>query len=434
VLQPARVITGRVTYADSGKPTPHASLSVLGIPVSVLFSGVLPRPDDVQTDDDGRFRINAPPTDNVTLYAQALAGQPYLGASRRIDWPKGAVEQSVALSLPRGAVVSGKVTEEGSGKPVAGAVVRFAPSERRGLPGVWDAPYLSTSDGSFQLAALPGPGYVVVQASSDDYVLREVGITGGAFFSKPGSRRFYAHGYAYLDKRAGGATPDVKIVLQPGATVKFQVLWPHNRPVDDAVVISRPIVESQASGGWRAPGQRSLGRVRDGRFELHGLDSLTDVPVHFLDYHHEMAATVHVSGKSAAGGPVTVRLDRCSTGKVRLVDPAGKPVADYRRPSVVLLLTPGPMFDGRIEKVGTLFATEYSLPGVDPAHYPMHPASDAEGRLLLPALIPGATYRIFDLTTGAPGDARGPTVRKEFTVNPGETLDLGDILIEKPQA
>jgi hypothetical protein len=31
-------------------------------------------------------------------------------------------------------------------------------------------------------------------------------------------------------------------------------------------------------------------------------------------------------------------------------------------------------------------------------------------------------------------DRSGPgKVRKEFTVKPGETLDLGDILIEKPQ-
>jgi hypothetical protein len=28
---------------------------------------------------------------------------------------------------------------------------------------------------------------------------------------------------------------------------------------------------------------------------------------------------------------------------------------------------------------------------------------------------------------------KGPQVRKEFTVKPGEILDLGDILIERPQ-
>jgi hypothetical protein len=44
-------------------------------------------------------------------------------------------------------------------------------------------------------------------------------------------------------------------------------------------------------------------------------------------------------------------------------------------------------------------------------------------------LIPGATYRIYD---GTMGDAEGPQLRKEFTVKPGETLDLGDIEIARP--
>ena len=52
--------------------------------------------------------------------------------------------------------------------------------------------------------------------------------------------------------------------------------------------------------------------------------------------------------------------------------------------------------------------------------------TDTDGRITLPVLIPGATYRFVELTTV-------PQVRKEFTVKPGETLDLGDIRIEKPQ-
>ena len=55
------------------------------------------------------------------------------------------------------------------------------------------------------------------------------------------------------------------------------------------------------------------------------------------------------------------------------------------------------------------------------------PVSDAEGRIAFPALIPGATYRVIDRPRGGP-----PTFRKDFTVKPGETVDLGDILIEKP--
>ncbi len=57
--------------------------------------------------------------------------------------------------------------------------------------------------------------------------------------------------------------------------------------------------------------------------------------------------------------------------------------------------------------------------------------SDADGRIALPALIPGATYRTIDRTSGR--SALDPQVRKEFIIKPGETLDPGDILIQKPQ-
>ena len=53
---------------------------------------------------------------------------PTSSPARRIEWPKGALEQSLDLVLPRGVVIHGKVTEEGSGKPVAGAMVNFCHS------------------------------------------------------------------------------------------------------------------------------------------------------------------------------------------------------------------------------------------------------------------------------------------------------------------
>jgi hypothetical protein len=51
------------------------------------------------------------------------------------------------------------------------------------------------------------------------------------------------------------------------------------------------------------------------------------------------------------------------------------------------------------------------------------------GNLILPVLIPGVTYRIYD---GTAGNEAGPRLRREFSVKAGEGLHLGDILIEKP--
>ncbi len=85
------------------------------------------------------------------------------------------------------------------------------------------------------------------------------------------------------------------------------------------------------------------GTVKSGRFEVHGLDPEAEVPVYFLDPKHQAGRDGHFSGKSAAGGPVTVRLQPCGTAKARLVDASGKPIAGYRSSSLItMVVTPGP--------------------------------------------------------------------------------------------
>ena len=59
-------------------------------------------------------------------------------------------------------------------------------------------------------------------------------------------------------------------------------------------------------------------------------------------------------------------------------------------------------------------------------HYGNLPRTNAEGRITLTSLIPGALYRISDRDPN-----EGAQLRREFTVKPGETIDLGDILIAK---
>jgi len=98
----------------------------------------------------------------------------------------------------------------------------------------------------------------------------------------------------------------------------------------------------------------------------------------------------------------------------------------------LMVVTPGPdVFSRKQESEGRLFAHQGTLADIDPTNYGSGPVSDIQGRIALPALIPGATYRIIDRSTSR--DPIGPQVRKEFTVKPGETLNLGDVLIEKPQ-
>ena len=153
----------------------------------------------------------------------------------------------------------------------------------------------------------------------------------------------------------------------------------------------------------------------------------------FFEPKRKLGATVHFSGKRAGGEPIVVKLEPCATATARLVGPDGKPLAGFQNPALIsMVVTPGEFSGVKARKDGTTLADEDTLTGIDPINYANAPAADAQGRIVFPALIPGATYRIIDQTTARTPD--GPQLRKEFTVKPGETLDLGDILIEKPGA
>ena len=339
-LEPAKVITGRVIYADTGKPAPNA---LLGVESSREDDTGRSLASDFETDAEGQFRINPPSGDRYNVSAWPPAGQHYLTIRQRLDWPKGAVEQSLNLTLPRGVLIHGKVTDEGSGQPVAAATVRFmAHVERQGNTALNNGSTVldTAADGSFQFGALPSPGYLSIMAPSDDYVLQTIGsrmIEDG----QPGGRRYYSHANMLLDLKPGIGSKDIHVTVRRGVAVKGHVVGPDGQPVRDTRVISR-IIMQPTPGAWKNWHGDYHDSVHGGRFEIHGLDPDAEVPVHFLDPKRKLGATVIFSGKSATHGPVTVRLEPCGSARTRLVNPNGKPfVGRLPRRTIMMVVTPG---------------------------------------------------------------------------------------------
>ena len=135
----------------------------------------------------------------------------------------------------------------------------------------------------------------------------------------------------------------------------------------------------------------------------------------------------------ADAGPVTVRLQPCGKARARLVDRAGQPVAHYQV-NFSIVGTPGPpRFSRAPEDVAALGADEEFMANVDRLHYWNLRQTDEAGRIEFPALIPGALYRLAD-TSRIGTEQVGVQVRCDFTVEPGATVDLGDLLIDSPRA
>ena len=416
-----------MTYADTGQPVPHAPLQVRA------SRGCAFLVDYSETDAEGKARINSYSADRAYgVYAYPPQGQPYLVANGSVLWPKGVLEQTINIALPRGVPIHGRVTEDGSGKPIAGALVDFEVRQRPN--GANRTMHVYTQfDGSFHLGAEPEPGHLFVRSPDDDYVLQPID-SGIVLRGRPGGSRFYSHAHAALDLKPGMGSQEVNPVLRRSATVEGRVVGPDGQPVRNAWIFSRLILDPSRAAARSWTGSYH-GKLRNGRFEIHGLAADAEVPVYFLEPERKLGAVINLSAKSALGTPITVRLEPCGSARGSFVDsdgnPITKPVPELR---ITMVVTPGPArnnFPNPNDNPILPSADEYELTTIDPINYEKKLVPDAGGRITLSVLIPGATYRFLDSTMFVRGQT-GLEIRKEFTVKPGQKLLLGDIQIAKP--
>jgi hypothetical protein len=419
-LAPAQLFEGVVTYEDTGRPAPHARLTIWasqeGSGSMVSVAG--------KADDEGRYRISPRPGIRFGVTAYPPDGTAYLvrttPLSKRIPWEAGDRVKRVDTTLPRGVLVRGKVVEAGTNAPVAGASVQYVPESANNpndtddiLTG-WQAIEVSDEQGRFEIAVLPGPGRLLVHGPQGKYVLEEIGDR-QLRADKPGGWRNYVHAVEKIDPEKGADPIDVTLRLQPGLSASGRIVDPQGKPVDEAIVISR-LTYSPLSLHWRGQLPPTLG----GRFELTGLEGGKEYPVYFLDAKRRLGRSVMIR----ADVEQTVVLEPCGTATARFVDPEGKPHADFW-PGLRMIVTPGAdRYDRAAAERGELSADEDFVSNIDRTNYRQGLETDGQGKVTFPALIPGAIYRLTTLEKGK------LSVLKQFTITPGEQLKLGDITIE----
>jgi RNA polymerase sigma factor (sigma-70 family) len=422
-LPPGRVVEGRVTYADTGKP-------VDGAPVMIITAGG----GDVRgrTDKDGRYKLNVRPAgtqfpesgNELGVHVYPPAGEPYWMAMQGVQWVKGATHNETNVALPRGVLLRGKITEAGSNKTVAGAYIEYN--------GQWMHKGVSGADGSYAFAVpADATGPLTVNGPTADYVTQVVG-SAQLLANQKGGDRIYYHAVIPLDLKPGDKEKELPIVLRRGVTLKARVVGADGKPAKDTILLVSE---------YKPPREKFLHPilVRDGKLELPGCDP--DRTYHLVLVEHpwltpvfgvealntygqlwlgallgpqvKFGAVVDVSAKKAAAEPVEVRLAPCGSAKVRFVDGDGKPLARHK-PWLQLVVTDGPTANQAI-KDGKFGAEVMTIIGqYDDA---AEPHADADGVLTLEGLIPGATYRI--KKTMSEGE-----VVKEFKAEAGKTLEM----------
>jgi uncharacterized GH25 family protein len=423
-LPPARVLEGTVTFADTGKPVPNARLRVSSQPARYELNPH--RELEARTDAGGRFRVTPHSGGFFTVVAHPPEGSPYLLVNREVNWPKAdAIRQEVHLKLVRGVVVRGVVTEQGSGKPVAGATVQYQPRydspffkrELQPLMSSWRPMAQTGPDGKFETAVIPGPGHLFINGPTADYLHAEI-LTSKVY--GPGvrpNRRHYPDGLVALDLAPDARTHDVKVTLRRGVTLRGRALRPDGKPVAEGALFCHTYLPR----GYTLNPVSAL-PVRKGRFELPGFEPEKSVPVFFYDAGSKSGAVVELS---AAKGEATVRLEPCGDVRVRFVDEKGKPLAGMRV-FVEVPVTPGPSFFDRKAQEDYQAMGDAAWMSIVDSKRGNDQQTDAQGRVTFGALIPGARHRIVIQSTEGLGMFSLP---QEFTTQAGKTLDLKEITV-----
>jgi beta-lactamase regulating signal transducer with metallopeptidase domain len=478
-LDPARVVEGTVTAAEDGKPVPHARLlfgresdsflaliaerrgedgrgrRAMGTGIRYSFL-VYPTSDDdvppleVRADAQGRFRVQLFLSDGYTVRVTPPAGRPFLGVTRGFAWQRGTARRSLDLSLPPGVPVRGKVTETPSGKAVAGARVDFW-SKGLKLPpeAIYPAPVQTDDAGNFEAVLPPGDWHALVNGASLVYLptrlardkLTDGPLPVGTPSPKPGETIFVRpDAWLAFTLKAGDGPRELKAQLRR-VTLKGRVLAPDGKPAAKAYLIPPQLTTRDYLADFEQVRRLALDltgmlplfvrepitpvELRDGQFELPVRDLGAVYRLVFLDPANKFGALAEFTGQQAQDGPVTVRLAPCGSAAVRLLDAKGKPLANFR-PNLWMRLPDGPHpgpkpIEGLLKD--EMRTNDLWIGRADPFHYGDGPRTDAEGRVTLPALVPGLTYQIFQTD--------GPAT--DFKAEAGKVVTLPDVTVQHPE-
>jgi RNA polymerase sigma factor (sigma-70 family) len=424
ILAPKRVLEGMVTSAEDGKPVPNAELYINTRPSEVELNPGYHV--ESRADESGRFRVTLPAGKFVEVTTHAPTGSPLLGLRKSLNWPdSGALKQEMNLALPQGVVVRGIVKENPSGKPVPGTKVEFHPNRddnsyyRRD---VVRKTVVCDSDGRFGMTVPLGRGHLLIDGPTLDYLHNEITTQSLDGLGIYPNRRNYYDAILPLQLKPQTTRHEISATLRRGVTLTGSVVGPDGQPVREAIMLCRSYLE--AAPDWNGTHTK---RVTNGRFSLPGCDPERISEVFFVDEKNRWGGVVKLSGKDV-GKPIAVRLDRCGSASLRLIDEKGNAIPKVDT-WAYFVITPGADFYSRdLDSIDP--TTGQSPIPVETACAPYKTCrgnTDSEGRITFHCLMPGATYWLGGQSAITGGAVRFPG---DFRVEPGQGLDLGDIQVK----
>ncbi len=405
-LSPPQIITGKITAEDTGEPIANARVSIWASQQKQFGSMVSV---EGETDENGTYRILPYPGIRFGISAFPPKGSPYLSCEAEvIKWEDGDQSRNVDVALQRGVLIRGRILEEGTDKPVAKAGVIYQPLKYKTVPKNvitgWQNRRKTDDDGEFSFAVPRGAGILQVKHWENTYA-NQSRIHSG--------RRQYAHAFYKVEPTDDSDTLKTEIRLRPGSSIHGQVVDESGAPVKKFQVITNLRIWDP-TGNWRGDDNKEV----NGKFQLKNLEAGKEYTMSVLDAKRLLGATVQVKAQDE---PVKIVLKPCGKAIARFVL-KGEDKERKVHPTLFFVMTPGcGKHDMEAMRSGETAADSDFVTNIDRLNYGFNdgPKMDEDGSFTFPALIPGATYRLFTKFDGS-------WSHKDFTVKSGQTLDLGE--------
>jgi protocatechuate 3,4-dioxygenase beta subunit len=396
----SRPIRGVVRDQETGKP-------VAGVSVFRDFWGIT-RWGKAVTDKEGHYELlgmaKAPA---YALKVEPAKGQPYFSCNMRLEDTPGLDALTADVELVQGKVmVTGKVTDKATGKPLAEVHVDYLPLyPNDAVAKMANSSGPSTSattgtDGSYTLAVMAGPGAIGVRSNAVDIYMQAY-VTSDeikGFFKAPVQRLEVAVGGIFASVFPTGSYNTV-VLLEPGSE--------ENKLVKD--VSLKPALErkgrvvgpdGEAITGVKVWGLSSQWynsqTLKGADFAIRGLNPTTDRRLTFQHGEKNLAAAITAKGAEATA-ELTVRLQPCGSFCGRILDQDGQPVAGLH-----IEFWPN------------------DLPGERPQCI-----TDKDGRFRADGALPKQTHTVMHIKKQGPAYGIVDRVAAE----PGKVKDLGDITL-----
>jgi RNA polymerase sigma factor (sigma-70 family) len=407
-LEPTKPIEGVVRDKDSGQPIAGLMLhaGVFDARSVVPAQGI-----EATTDNQGRYRLTGlPKAPAYRLFVEQGEGKPYAAATFRAPADSPAFEPvTFDITLKRGVLIRGRVTDKATGQPAPGYINSFA---FRNNPSIKEFPGYAPNgpayvfikdDGRYEIVGLPGRNIIACRSEMRRYR----GRVGAEMIPGYDPERmefdtlplnchvanYHVLAEIDIDPKAESATLDLQV--DPGRTVMVTAVDPDGKPI----------------GGTKAKGVTDLFSnaieydQESPTFKINALDPSKPRRVIITHAGRKLIGTAYLKGDEAS--PVTIRLQPWGVVTGRVVDDA-QPLKGLS------MMSAGGVFPKRPDVQGIL---------------PGDGLIGSDGRFRVEGLVPGLKY-------GASASDQKALFGELFhdqTVAPGEVKDLGDLKVVPPK-